>query len=161
MLARSYGSTQQPDAAIAEARRAVGLNPPNAMANNVLGVQSALGSARYEDGIPWFERALQLNPLDPQYFLIATQLAFAHLGAGQFEKAAEYAHDAIRQRPDFLETRVVLASALGHLERAEEARTAIEGFRDVARDFVERHVLYARELKDCILDGLRKAGLSK
>ncbi len=119
----------------------------------------ALGSARYEEGIPWFERALQLNPLDPQHYLLATNLALAHLGAGQFEKAAEYAHDAIRHRPDFLETRVVLASALGHLERAEEARTAIEGFRDVAGDFVERHVVYARELKDCILDGLRKAGL--
>ncbi|MCZ6885733.1 MAG: tetratricopeptide repeat protein, partial [Alphaproteobacteria bacterium] len=103
--------------------------------------------------------ALQLNPLDPQYYLIATQLALAHLGAGQFEKAAEYAHDAIRQQPDFLETRIALASALGHLERTEEARTAIEGLGDAAGDFVERHVLYARELKDCILDGLRKAGL--
>ncbi len=159
MLARAYASTQQPDAGIAEARRAVDLNPHNATANNVLGVTLALGAARYEEGIPWFDRALQLNPLDPQYYLIATQLAFAHLGAGQFEKAAEYAHDAIRQQPDFLETRVVLASALGHLDRAEEARTAIEGFRDVAGDFVERHVLFARGLKDCILDGLRKAGL--
>ncbi len=159
MLARCYNMTRRTDDAIAEAERAVQLNPHNADANNIMGAALSITSARYEEGIPWFERALQLNPSDPQHQVFAVQLALAHLGAGRYEEAIRHARDAIRRQPDFLEGVAALAASLGYLGRDEEARAAIEGHEDAVPSFVKRHVLYAPELKDCLLEGLRKAGL--
>ncbi len=102
---------------------------------------------------------MRLNPLDPQRHVYATQLAIAHLGAGQFEKAVIHAEDAIRRQPNFSEARVALASALGYMGRTQDARDAIKGFEVQAGAFVERHPIYGNALKARILDGLRKAGL--
>ncbi len=159
MLVRCYQHAGRIDDAIAEAKRAIQLNPHNVDANNMMGSALSTAAARYDEGIPWFERALQLNPSDPQHQIYTTQLAFAHLGAGRFELAAKLARDAIRRQPDFLEGVIALAASLGYLGHAEEARTAIEGHEDAAPGFIERHVTYAPELKECLLEGLRRAGL--
>ncbi len=159
MLVRCYQHAGRIDDAIAEAKRAIQLNPHNADANNMMGSSLSTAAARYEEGIPWFERALQLNPSDPQHQVFTTQLAFAHLGAGRFELAVKLARDAIRRQPDFLEGVIALAGSLGYLGRVEEARAAIEGHENAAPSFIELHVTYGRELKDCLLEGLRRAGL--
>jgi Tfp pilus assembly protein PilF len=159
MLARAYMNSGQLDAAIAESRRAIQLNPHNADANNTLGGALSTASARYEEGIPWFERALQLNPSDPLHQLFASQLALAHLGAGRYDEAIRYAHDAIRRQSDFLDGMVALAASLGYQGRAEEARAAIEGREQDVASFIERHAVYAPKLKECLLEGLRRAGL--
>ena len=54
-------------------------------------------AARFEEGIPYFERALQLNPLDPNNQLYLTQLAVSHLCAGRYDKAVEYTQQAMEQ----------------------------------------------------------------
>ncbi len=160
MLVRFYQSGGgRIDDAIAEARKAVQLNPHNADVNNIMGSSLSTASARYEEGIPWFERALQLNPSDPQHQVFTVQLALAHLGAGRFEVAAKLAREALRRQPDFTEGVVTLASSLGYLGRGDEARAAIEGHEKTAPEFIDQHVTYAPELKDCLLKGLRKAGL--
>ena len=69
--------------------------------------------------------------------------------------------EAIQQNHGFIESRIALASALEISERPDEAHEAIGGFNDVAADYVERHVVYAQEVKDCVLKGLSKAGLPK
>jgi len=71
----------------------------------------------------------------------------------------ENAQKAIHHRHDFLEAHLVLASSLGYLERRGEAQAAIEGYGDGAEIYLENHVLFAREVKDVILGGLRKAKL--
>ncbi len=157
MLVRAFIFTKQPDAAIAEARRAIELNPFDAFTNNTLGNTLALIAERYEEGIPWIERALQLNPLDPQQFLWLTHLAIAHLCCGHFEKAVECARDAVRRNPDFVEARATLASALGFLGRPQEARTAIEGSSDIERDLGQKMSFASQATLDRILDGLRRA----
>ena len=126
-----------------------------------LWMESALSTsaARYYEGIPWFERALQLNPFDTQQPVFVINLALAHLGAGRYDEANRLAREAIRRQPDFLEGAITLAASLGYLGRAEEARAAIEGHEDAAPGFIEPHMTYARELKDCLLEGLRRAGL--
>ena len=159
MLARAYIFEGQPEAAIAEARRAVEFSPFDAFANNMLGAALSMASGFYDEGIPWFEKALQLNPLDPQSHLYLTHLALANLGAERYEDAAEHAREAIRLKPDFLEAQIALASSLGHLNHSAEGAKAIEEIRDVAMHYVETHVAYAQDLKDRVIDGLRKAGL--
>ena len=158
MLARAYGFAKQLDAAVAEARRAVEINAYDAVANNILGAMLSLASARYDEGVPWFERALKLNPLDPQYHLYLTQIALAKLGAGRYAAAADHAREALRRKPDFLEARIALASSLGHSGPSEQAPAVVSEIDDSAKDYVETHILYADDLKDRVLDGLRKAG---
>ena len=161
MLARAHWGNGQLEAAIAEARRAVQLNPHSAEANNILGGALSTASARYEEGITWCERALKLSPSDPQHHMFTIQLTLACLGAGRYEEAVRLARDAIRRQSSALDAMVALAAALGYLGHAEEARAVIEGHEDAAPSFIERHVLYAPELKNCLLEGLRKAGLSE
>ena len=116
-----------------------------------------MSAARFEEGIPYTERALQQNPLDPNNQLYMTQLALAQLCAERYEDAVAQAQEAIRRRHDFLEAHLVLASALGYLKRLDEARTAIDGYRDIAEDYISEHVVFAPEVKTRLLDGLRQA----
>ena len=159
MLARGYMRAHQADSAVAEASRAVELNPNNARANEALGIALSLESDRYEEGIRYLERAIKLNPLAPQKHLWLTHVSMAHLCAGQIEKAIEYADEALRREPEFPEARVALASALGHMNNPREAQTAIKDFEDVARNWDERTVTWSQAVQDRLLDGLRKAGL--
>ena len=116
---------------------------------------------RYEEGIPYLERALKLNPLSPLKHVWLTQISLAHLCAGHLEKAVECAHEALRREPDFPEARITLTSALGHMNNPQEVQTAIKGFEDAARNWGERPVIWTKAVQDRLLDGLRKAGLSE
>jgi adenylate cyclase len=160
MLARAFHQSSQPENAMAEARRAVEINPQNSAANWTLGCFLYFQGYATE-GITWIEKALDLNPLDPLNYVVKSHLADAKICAGDHEQAAELARDAIRQRPDYIDSYVALAVALGHLERADEAQQAIGEFRDRARDYVENHPLWAEKIKDVFLTGLRKAGLAE
>ena len=158
MLVRAHLLASQPDEAIAEATNAVRLNPHSAAANNIMGNALASGAGRYREALPWFERSQRLNPNDPRQPIFSTQLALAYLGAEQNEQAVKYAQDAIRRQSDFVEARIALASAFGHLGRAEMAQKSVEGMNDDLVRYVEK-LYYARDLKDRLIDGLRKAGL--
>ena len=160
MFARGLNMTGQPEDALAEIRRAVELNPQNSMASWTLGVFLYLND-RAEEAIPWIEKALDINPLDPRDYVIRTHLAIAKLCSGDYTAAAELARAAMRQRPDYLDSRVTLAAALGYLGRAEDARQALGEFSDKARDRVQdpRHPMWRQHLCDRFSDGLRKAGL--
>ena len=154
MLARAYMHDQQCDAAVTEAKRAIELNPHDAFANNTYGATLALYADRYEEGISWIEKALRLNPLEPQKHLWLANLALSHLCAGNYEKAAEYAKEVLGRQPEFFEAKVTLASALGQLGRAQEARTVIAGHEDE----VQGWNLWRESVHDIVRDGLRKAG---
>jgi adenylate cyclase len=159
MLARGYNFRREPEPAIASGRRAVEINPHNAPANIILGATLSLSAGRYDDGIPWIESALELNPLDPRNYMFMTHLAVAHLCAGHHQASVDLVREATRRQPDFIESHVALASALGHLGQKEEAHRVIAGFEDSALDYVEGRPNWAQKTKDCVLDGLRKAGL--
>jgi adenylate cyclase len=158
-LVRAYHMDHNPEAALTEARRAVALNPNDAYACNILGATLSITAARYQEGIPWFEKALELNPVDPQKHNYLSQLAIAKLCSGQHEAAIENAVEVMRDAPRYFEARVALASAYGYLGRTEDAQKIVEGFDETAQSFVESEPRWANETKNYVLDGLRKAGL--
>jgi adenylate cyclase len=160
ILSLGYTMTQQPEAAVAEAQQAVKLNPYDALAQNVLGVALSLCAARFEEGIPAFERALLLSPSDAQSPLYLTQLALSHLCADRPDKAVGYAREAIRRKHDFLEAYLVLASALGYLKSMDEARAAFENYSDIADSYIEQHVVFSPKVKEHLREGWRRANLS-
>ena len=77
----------------------------------------------------------------------------------KFDEAIEYARDAVRRRPDYPDGVIALAASLGYEGRAEEARAAIKEHENSIPSYIEQHPIYAPELKECLLNGLRKAGL--
>ena len=159
ILSLGYTMIQQPEAAISEGQKAVQLNPYDVLAQNVLGVALSLCANRYEEGIPAFERALQLSPLDLQSPLYLTQLAISHLCAERPDKAEEYSREAILRKHDFLEGYLVLASALGYQGRADEARAAFENYSDIADRYIEQHVVFSPKVKEHLREGWRRAHL--
>ena len=160
-LAYMYATPPQSAFAVAEAKEAIALNPDDPQANSVLGVALALSDTQYEAGIPWIEKAVTINPLDPINHLYLSQLALAHLCAKKYEYAVKVAEEALRRKHGFIESHVALAAALGYLGRSDEAKNALGTFQDIAAEFVEEHLVFADEVKKKVLVGLRKANALK
>ena len=55
---------------------------------------------------------------------------------------------------------VLLASALGYLDRCDEAASTLAPFGDAVRQYFERHMEYSPPTRECILEGLSKANLA-
>jgi adenylate cyclase len=159
MLVRAYHVDRDHEAALTEARRAIELNPNDPYACNVLGTALSLSGGRYQEGISWFEKALELNPIDPQKHQFLTNLALARLCNGQHEVTIEIAKEAMRDAPGYFEARVALASAYGYLGYTKDAKKIVEGFDEVAQFYVEQEPRWIDETKNYVLEGLRKAGM--
>ena len=83
------------EGAIAELHSAVELNPN--MAVGYCGLADSLAyEGRFAEAIPYFEKAIQLSPHDPQRWAYYSYRSLAHLLAGEFELAVEWAQNAIR-----------------------------------------------------------------
>jgi adenylate cyclase len=159
ILSLGYTMTQQPEAAVSEGQKAIQLNPNDATAHNNFGVALSLCANRYEEGIPEFERALQLSPSDINSPLYLVQLGISHLCAGRPEKAEEYSREVIFRKHDFLEGYLALASALGYQGRTDEARAAFENYGDIADSYIEQHVVFSPKVKEHLREGWRRANL--
>jgi adenylate cyclase len=150
------------DLAVAQGERSVELNPSNSISYVQLGVALTY-AGKPAEGIPHIEKCLQLNPNDPRAYIYFTHLADAYLNAEKYADAAEAARKAIRGRTDFIEARLIRASAFAHLGRIDEARAELDECRRIDRDFAEPsanwHRYRSQANVDHLFEGLRKAGL--
>ncbi len=164
LLGAGYTWERQYHMAIDAGEQAIRLNPSSSVAFLQLGIaQSFVG--RPLDGISNFEHALRLSPQDPRIHFTLAMIARAHLNAGDPEQAARWAEKAVHRRVDYPLSHLILASALGHLGRIEEARRALEECERLERGFALRWALrpmYKDPAADQhFLDGLRLAGLDE
>jgi TolB-like protein/DNA-binding SARP family transcriptional activator/Tfp pilus assembly protein PilF len=111
------------DFAQALIERSLTLNPnsANAWTASCL-LQSYLGNT--DTAIEHFERARRLNPLDLSQHVHWNTVAWAYLGAGRYDEAANAAERTLRVQPDYppgLRLKAVTCALLG---KAEEARAA-------------------------------------
>ncbi len=160
MMARGYHMTESPKNALLEMEHAVKLNPYSSGACWSYGAFLYF-YGRAQDSLTWFEKALELNPLDPRNYIVNAHFAAANLCVGDFERAADLARAASAQRPDYIDARITLAAALGHLGRNDEAREAVGEFKDQAQKWAEDHPMrsWRENVKIHYLAGLTKAGL--
>ena len=112
-----------------------------------------------------FERALRLSPLDPRSFHITAGRALAHIVAGQYNEAIEWADRSLSELPRYgpaIRTKVVAYAQMGRIGEAQallarmielQPRLTIAGFRSYAA------TNFPPELLSIYTDGLRKAGL--
>jgi TolB-like protein/class 3 adenylate cyclase/Flp pilus assembly protein TadD len=152
---------RQHDKGIAEAERAIALEPSSA---DVVHVYAAIltFTGRREEAIPLFEEALRLNPKPPNSYL--RHYGVALRDSGQYEEAISQAQKAIGKEPNDLIAYIVLCSTYSLAGREEEARAAAKELLRINPKFsvarmqkVSPHRDRAVAKRFC--DGLRKAGL--
>jgi tetratricopeptide (TPR) repeat protein len=108
-------------AAAGAAERALALNPNSAHGWMASGLVSCF---RGQPGpaIEALQRAMRLSPLGPQGPSIKSGLAGAHLFAGRYEEALEWADRALHEQPHYSPSLRVKVVSLAQLGRIEEAR---------------------------------------
>ena len=78
---------------------------------------------------------------------------------GEYDKAVHWGRESTRRNPNFYESHVTLASALGYLGHGDEALRLLAKFDDSALENIRQRNIAHHEAMDCLLEGLRKAGL--
>jgi tetratricopeptide (TPR) repeat protein len=151
------------DAALRRLMRAIELNPNSSFAHGYVGVVHAFGGDA-QRAIDSVREAVRLSPRDLLMVIWHVVEGWAHLSAERFDRAAESARLAISWNSAFADAHAILASALGHAGRLEEARNALaECLRHLPGLTVGDPRLsrpFGREADRLrFLDGLRKAGL--
>lgn len=122
------------DLALAAAQLAHELNPYDATILHSLGNKSDLaGDPR---GIERMLQAQQLNPLDPDRHSHLCFLSRAYVNARRYDDAVAAARAALQRRPDYPHAHFILAIALAHLGRDEEARSALARCDELQPGFV-------------------------
>ena len=109
-------------AALTESARAVDLNVNCAPAFIRRG-QVLTFAGRPAEAIAPLERGLRLSPYDSQVGVMLDSLALAHYQAGDYERAAERAREAMHQTG--VGASALLAAALAQLGRLDEARAVL------------------------------------
>ncbi|MBI3757459.1 MAG: adenylate/guanylate cyclase domain-containing protein [Deltaproteobacteria bacterium] len=161
VLSLAYLWKKQHEQAIAEAERAVVLDPNNA--NGYAGLGNMLAFAgRPEEGIELIEKAMRLNPRYPPLYLV--NLGIAYLTAGRCEEALVPLQKALTLNPNFGFAHSNLAACYAELDRLEEARAEAAEILRLNPNFSLEVARQNLPLKDPavlerVLAALRKAGL--
>jgi tetratricopeptide (TPR) repeat protein len=154
-----------PDA-LAELEVARELNPNLAIVYCGLG-DSLTYEGRFTEAIPFFEKAISLSPHDPQRWAFYSYRALAHLFAGDFDDAREWAYKATRVPNCHYWPFAHRVSALGHLQDLDALPLAKSELlrRQPAFScaFAKQRLFYVKNSAHVqrYLEGLRKAGFTE
>ena len=149
---------------IAECETSIKLNPYLAQAHCALGDSLAYVD-RMEESILRFEEAIRLSPHDPWRWGFFSYRSLAHIFMRQYEAAVEWANKAIRDPNCQYWANAHLASALGHLDRINHARTAVDELLrqkpEFSCSYARKHLFYIKNSVQIehYINGLRKASL--
>ncbi|MGQ0836489.1 MAG: winged helix-turn-helix domain-containing tetratricopeptide repeat protein [Gammaproteobacteria bacterium] len=150
--------------ALAELESAVELNPNLAVVYCGLG-DSLAYEGRFTEAIPYFEKAINLSPHDPQRWAFCSYRALAHLLAGEYAHAVEWAQKATRIPNCHYWPFAHRVSALGHLQRAGDLPSAVAELLqrkpEFSCTFAGERLFYIKDPAhlERYVEGLRRAGL--
>ena len=113
------------EAAIAEARTALALNPNSAFVISMLGCVLGFGGHR-DEALDRLRQAMRASPHDPLTWLWTLWTAAIQLFARKFDAALETLHQVVRLRPGLAPAHELMAACLAHLGRLDEARAVLE-----------------------------------
>jgi tetratricopeptide (TPR) repeat protein len=161
-LALTYFLRGDFEGGIIEARRAVDLNPRNALWLALMGLYLAQSGGDYENGIPMVREAAELSPDPPTWFSMA--FFYDQYFHGRYEEAL--AETRLMDWDGDFRVPLFTIAALGQLSRIDEAAAAKE---DLARlwprpnaelrtELLVRHA-FDPDLTELLMEGLIKAGV--
>jgi adenylate cyclase len=144
-------------------RRALDLDPNSAFARGFLGVSYGF-AGDYDATLAHIEEAIRLSPRDPLLIIWHLCQGWAALLSERYEKAVEFATEAVEANPEFPDIYAVLAAAQGHLANAVAAGAALDELLrrmpglTASDDRLNRPFGSAAQ-RERFLEGLRKAGM--
>ena len=144
-------------------RQALEINPLHIPAQHTLGILLGL-MGRYDEAIPYMERAIEFTPRDPRNPTFVTGLALIQLEAGMFQDAYNSARRAIDAGSRATSVNWILVSALGHLGEVEHANRVIKELGLSSERAIQLHNRYDEfrgltDLSDLAMEGIRKTGI--
>ncbi len=159
LLGDVYLRWAQYDLAASELRRAIELNPNDAISYGSLG-SVMLYSGRTEEAIRSMENEMRFNPhLGPGDFM---ELGLAYYLRGRYEDSIRILEQGVAQKPDFVGHHIGLAAAYAQSGRSDEAKQAATTVLRLSPFFeTESYGTAFRNPADrlALVEGLRKAGL--
>jgi TolB-like protein/class 3 adenylate cyclase len=150
---------------LAHIERALTLNPNSLMALRYAGATSWM-VGEHEKSIQYYERAMQLSPLDTSSFESYAGISFPYFFLGQYDQAFHWAERALRQRPRFV---IALMSKVAALamegSRPDKVGDAVQQVKSFTHPLVSISAIMLRFPPSQPADrerfetALRKAGL--
>jgi adenylate cyclase len=161
LLSHFYTQKREHEKSLAEAERAVSLDPNGGEVYAWYALSLTL-SGRPEEAIPLFQKAIRLNPFGPAWYFF--NLGNALRDAARFEEAVSAHKKALQRSPDSLLTHVFLTATYSMMGREREARAeAAEVLRidpKFSVDYFAKKLMYKdQRVTTNLIDALRKAGL--
>jgi TolB-like protein len=150
-----------PDA-LAQLVTALELNPNLAVVYCGLG-DSLTYEGRIGEAIPYFQKAIEISPFDPQRWAFCSYRALAHLFAREFDRAVEWANAAIQIPNCHYWPYAHRVSALGHCGGSEEIRMAVKELLErkpgFSIEYARTRLFYVKSTEQIELytEGLRRA----
>ena len=110
------------------------------------------------------QRAIRLNPRNPQLFQMQAATSYAHFYTGRYVEALSWAEKALLVRPTYVTAHRVLTASCAMAGRREQASKAMARLRELdptlrLSNLMESNPLRRPEDLDRLAKGLRKAGL--
>jgi adenylate cyclase len=144
--------------------RALKLNPNSAHAWMARGWVACCQN-QPRPAIEALTHAVRLSPLDPLGYFFSGGLALAHLAAGQYQEALEWADACYLEYPRYSFAQRIKVVCCAHLGRTEEARNGMGQLLEldprstIARFRTNVTGYYPPPIVTAFVDGFRKAGL--
>jgi adenylate cyclase len=159
---------QRPEEAIAEAERALALNPSFIPAYIPLWTANWT-AGRFDKATEYSEAALRLGPHDTLAYVYLAEKADGLFIQSRYEEAAEFLKRSIAVNPEYAPSYITLTASLalaGHdAEASETLRRYLALPLDIAKTLTQLkarqpyNTSYLRSFYDRVYQGLRKAGL--
>lgn len=121
------------EAAIAEARTAIALNPNSAFVISMLGCVLGFGGYHAES-LARIQQAARASPHDPLTWLWTLWKGTIQLHSRDFDAAIQTCKQVLRLRPGLYPARVIFAICYAHMGRIDDAREALKCARRQIQD---------------------------
>jgi adenylate cyclase len=159
---------ERPDEAIAEAERALALNPSFLAAYNALSTAS-LSAGRPQKAVQYAETALRLGPHDPLAYAFLRNKGVGLFSLSRYGEATNAFRASIAANPDLAVGFVMLAASLAMNGQDADAREVMQRYlaaparsaKSIAqfRNLQPYDTPFLREVFDRVYLGLRSAGM--
>ena len=141
-------------------KKALDINPNYALANFDLAMSFQF-RGKFQESLDSINKALELDPSDAARF--QSMLPFCYIGLRDFEKAIEWCNTLTELFPKNFSRWGFKAASLAHLDRIEEGKSALKIYlnnRTEIKTLSDYEKVAPDSIKDILLDGLKKLGLS-
>ena len=167
IASRLLTSQGQSDEAIAESKRAIALDPNDANGYTAL-ARIYIKVGRPAEALEAMKKAMRLDPQGDVRGTFSYRLGESYFHLDRFEESAAAFKKYTELRPGDEWGFLLLAAASGHLERKQDAQSALEKFNHAWAKKGRRHYALAdvdgwafpdETIRERLREGLRKAGV--